>query len=562
MPTISIMHKDLCNLLGVDISIEEIKDKLFSLKYVIEDIINGEIFLEVTADRPDLLSVEGIARELKGLLGKEKGIPKYKVYESDVSVKVLPGIKNIRPYIACAVLKNVSLNDEAVRQIMQLQEKLHVTYCRNRKKVSIGVHDLDKVKHELFYDGVEPEKIKFVPLDEEKEMNGKEILEQTPKGKEYGHLIKDFPRYPLLYDSDKSVLSMPPIINGILTKVTSKTKNLLLDVTGTDEGLVNFVNNIMVTNIAERGGAIGKVKIVYPNKRTTTPDLRPRKIKIKKESIEEMIGIKFSNKDILRILRMMRYDIASSKKNVITVLIPPYRVDILHEVDLVEDIAIAYGYDRLEPIAPFTMTMGKELPITKFLRLIRDLMIGFGFQEVLNFVMSNKNVLFNKMNLQEEEVVEVANPLSSEYSVLRNWLIPVLLNFLSLNKHVAYPQKIFECGDVVIVDYSKPNRTETLKKLAAAICDYRVSYEDIQGPLYSLLSNLGFESWKVKRINHPSFIQGRVAGLFLESSQKEHEVGILGEIHPIVLNNFELENPVVAFELNLNELLRVKNNKI
>ncbi|MEM3507431.1 MAG: phenylalanine--tRNA ligase subunit beta [Candidatus Bathyarchaeia archaeon] len=558
MPTISIMHKDLCDLLGLNVPIEEIKYRLFSLKYVVEDIVDDEIFLEVTADRPDLLSVEGIARELKGLLGKERGIPKYKIYKSDVSVKVLPGIENIRPYIACAVLKNISLNDEAVRQIMQLQEKLHVTYCRNRKKVSIGVHDLDKVKHELFYNGVEPEKIKFIPLDEEKEMNGIEILEKTQKGREYGHLIKDFPRYPLLYDSDKKVLSMPPIINGILTKVTSKTKNLLLDVTGTDESLVNFVNNIMVTNIVERGGIIGKVKIIYPNKHVITPNLRPRKIKINKESIEEIIGIKLSNKDILRILRMMRYDIASSQKNVINVFIPPYRVDILHEVDLVEDVAIGYGYDRLEPITPFTMTIGKELPMTKFLRLIRDLMVGFGFQEVLSFIMCNKNTLFNKMNLQEGEVVEVANPLSSEYSVLRNWLIPVLLNFLSLNRHVVYPQKIFECGDVAIVDHSKPNRTKILKKLAATICNYKVSYEDIQGPLYSLLSNLGFENWEVKRIEHPSFIQGRVAELFLESNQGEHEIGILGEIHPMVLNNFELENPVVAFELNLNELLNIK----
>ncbi|MEM3061572.1 MAG: phenylalanine--tRNA ligase subunit beta, partial [Candidatus Bathyarchaeia archaeon] len=323
MPTISIMHKDLCSLLGSEISIEEMKNKLFSLKYVIEDVIEDEIFIEVTADRPDLLSVEGIARELKGLLRKEKGIPRYKIYRSDVSVEVLPSIRNIRPYIACSVLKNVSLNDEAVRQIMQLQEKLHVTYCRDRKKVSIGVHELDKVKHRLFYAGVKPEKIRFVPLDEEKEMDGKEILEQTPKGREYGHLIKDFSKYPLLYDSDGSVLSMPPIINGVLTRVTSKTKNLLLDVTGTDEGLVNFVNNIMVTNIAERGGAIGKVKIIYPNKRVMAPDLRAKRIRIKKESIERIIGIKLSNESLSRTLRMMRYDVALDQKNTIIVLIPP-----------------------------------------------------------------------------------------------------------------------------------------------------------------------------------------------------------------------------------------------
>lgn len=566
MPIISIMHKDLCDLIGLKISIKEMENKLFSLKYVIENVIDDEIFLEVTADRPDLLSVEGIARELKGLFGKEKGIPKYKIYESDVVVKVLPEIKNIRPYIACAVLKNLSLTDEAIRQIMQLQEKLHITYCRNRKKVSIGVHDLDKVKHKLFYNAIEPESIRFIPLDEEKEMNGKEILEKTSKGKEYGHLIKDFSKYPLLYDSDGNVLSMPPIINGMLTKVTSKTKNLLLDVTGTDERLVNYVTNIMVTNIAERGGSIGRVKIIYPSKSLITPNLKPKKIKIKKESIEKIIGVKLSNKEILKALKAMRYDIASSSKKTITVLVPPYRTDILHEVDLIEDIAIGYGYERLEPMIPFTITIGKELEITKFLRLIRDLMVGLGFQEVLNFIMSNKDVLFKKMNLKEEDIIEVLNPLSKEYSALRNWLIPVLLNFLSLNKHVPYPQRIFECGDAVVIDHSKPNKSKTLKKLAAMICDYKVSYEDIQAALYSLLSNLGIKSWKVERIEHPSFIKGRVASLSLESNQKEYEVGILGEIHPIVLNNFELENPVAAFELDLEELLKFKkvqaNNKV
>jgi len=507
------------------------------------------------ADRPDLLSTEGIARELKGILGLKLGLEKYEVERSDVRITVEPSVKDVRPYISSSVVRGIKLDDEGIRQVMQLQEKLHQTYCRRRRKVSIGIHDLDSIEHDVFYAGIQPEKIGFVPLDEDREMNGREILEFVPKGREYSHIIKDFPRYPLLFDSKENVLSMPPIINGVVTKVTENTKNLLLDVTGTDLDLVEFVNNIMVTNLVERGGRIEDVRIIHKNKTKYVPTLKPQKIGFRPNFVNEMLGLELRNSQIIDSLKRMRYGIRKSGENYIEVLVPPYRADIFHEIDIIEDVALGYDYDRLELEMPLISTMGIEREITGFMRKACNLMIGLGFQEILNYVMTNKRTLFDRMAIQETEVAEVENPLTIEYSILRNSLLPGLISFLSYNKHVSYPQKIFECGDVVIPDSNRPTKTKNEKRLAAAICDFKVSYEDIQGVIHAFLKNMGVKNWNLKRTENSRFIKGRVASTHIDKI--EGLVGIVGEINPSILNNFEVENPVVAFEVNLEDIMNI-----
>ena len=371
-------------------------------------------------------------------------------------VKVDRSIKNIRPYIAGAIVKGLRLTDDSVRQIMQLQEKLHLTYCRNRTKVSVGIHDADRITHELTYAGVEPDKIRFTPLDENREMNGHEILESTAKGREYAWIIKDFPLYPLLYDSGGEVLSMPPIINGVVTQVTPETTNLLLDITGTDNRLVDFVNNIIVSNMAERGGKIEVARITYDEREVQVPDLRPSTKKLDLPFVNETLGLDLKSRDVASLLKKMRYGVKSISANHLTAIIPAYRADILHEIDLVEDLAIAYGYNRLKPTMPVTSTIGSERAITRLTRKIRDLMIGLGFIEVLNYIMTSGLTNSEKMKVSAAKTVEIANPISLDFGVLRSWLLPGLLDFLSSNKHVPYPQKIFECGDVVATDDTFP----------------------------------------------------------------------------------------------------------
>jgi len=558
MPTLQIGYRDLCRLVRREFPLDTLEEKLFLMKCEVESVSGDDLFLEVTSDRPDLLCTEGIARELRGLIGVETGLAKYQVAKGDLRIRVDRSIKNIRSYIAGAVVRGLELTDDSVRQIMQLQEKLHLTYCRNRSKVSIGIHDADNVTHKLAYAGVEPDKIRFTPLDGDREMNGYEILESTPKGKEYGWIIKHFPRYPLLYDSEGKVLSMPPIINGVVTQVTPETSNLILDVTGTDLKLVNFVNNIIVSNLAERGGKIESARIIYGNQEIQSPDLRPSAKQLSLSFINETLGLELEARQVAHLLKKMRYGVESVSKNRLTAIIPAYRSDIMHEVDLVEDLAIAYGYDSLKPTMPMTATIGSETSITKVTRKIRDLMAGLGYIEVLNYIMTSKHQDAEKMRLPAETMAEIANPISSDFSALRSWLLPGLLSFLSSNKHVPYPQKIFECGGAVAIDDRMPTRTFTKRKVAAAICDHKVSYEDVQSSLYSLLKNAGADSWHLQKADHPSFIKGRVA----EITIADERVGLLGEIHPQLIENFDIENPVAAFELDLGLTFKVRDPEV
>jgi len=555
MPTLQVGYKDLCKLVRREIPSELLSEKLFLMKCEVENISGDEISLEVTSDRPDLLCSEGIARELRGLLNVEVGLANYRVEKGDLSIQVDRSIKNVRPYIAGAIIRGLRLTDDSVRQIMQLQEKLHLTYCRNRSKVSIGVHDADKVTHKLTYAGIEPSKIRFTPLGEEREMNGHEILGSTPKGREYGWIIKDFPVYPLLYDSEGKVLSLPPIINGVVTQVIPETSNLLLDVTGTDMRLVSFVNNILVTSLAERGGKVESARVIYGRQEIKTPDLKPYTKQLHLTFVNDALGLDLKAREAAALLKRMRYGVRSASKNKLTVTIPAYRADIMHEVDLVEDLAIGHGYNKLKPVMPPTATVGSEREITNLTRKIRDLMVGLGFVEVLNYIMTSKQMTTESMNVPAERTAEVANPLSLDFSVLRNWLLPGLLSFLGSNKHVPYPQKIFECGDIVLVDETMPTKTITKRKVGAVACDYMVSYEDIQAFLYSLLRNAGVEGWNLQRTEHPSFIKGRAATVRV----RDENVGVVGEIHPQLLENFGIENPAAAFEIDLEAAFMIES---
>lgn len=550
MPTVVMNYMDLSNLLGKEIPIHELEEALFLTKCEVENIQNGEITVEVNPDRPDMLSTEGVARNLKGFLGLETGMPKYQLRESKTKISVQPSVSNIRPYIVGGIVKDLNLSDEVIRQVMQLQEKLHMTHCRNRRKGSIGIYNLESIGLNLVYEALKPEEIEFTPLEENVRMSAEEILEKTPKGRDYANIVRRYERYPLLRDSNGTVLSMPPIINSDDTRVSSETRHVLIDVTGTDKRLIESVLNILVTNLAERGGRLEQVTIEYDYSTNITPDLRSEKSELGIDFTCKMLGLTLSREEIMECLRRMRYDVRQKTGKKLEVLVPPYRSDILHEVDLVEDVAIGYGYNRFVPEILATTNFGKELAKTDLTRLVRDLMIGFGFQEVLNFTMIGKENLFAKMNRPEEKVVEVLNPVSSEYSVIRDTLIPGLLDLLSENLHAQYPQKIFECGDVVKLqnrEYPK-----SIRRLAAAICDNRASYEDSQAVVYSLLRNLGVTGWKVTPYESGGYLEGRAAKLTLHGE----DFAIIGEIHPETLEKFGLDKPVAVFEIALEPIIR------
>jgi phenylalanyl-tRNA synthetase beta chain len=556
MPTIEVSHTDLCKLIGKKLLIEKLKEAIEYAKGEIE-AINGDLLrIEVKdTNRPDLWSAEGIAREIKGRITKELGCPKYKVKKSKVVVEVDKKNAKVRPLTVCAVVRNLKLNESALSQLIQLQEKVCGTFGRNRKEVALGVYDLDKIKPPIRFTTVKPNEIKFVPLDFEEELTPREILEKHPKGKEYGHLLAGLKEYPIFIDSANEVLSMPPIINSNYSgKVTTKTRNVFIECSGFKFNFLIPALNVIAAALADRGGKIESVKIIYPKQIIYTPDLSPKKAEISIDYINKISGLNLSVKEICELLRKARYDIVKLAKGKIEVMYPAYRQDIMHPRDIVEDVIISYGYNRIEPIIPKLPTIGKTDEKEIISNKIAEIMVGLGFQEILSYTLTDKENIFEKMNLAPSEVIEIENPVSSKWSVFRNWLLPSLLEFLSHNQHLEYPQKIFEIGKVFVIDEKTETKTRDVLKIACCISDTKIGYESISSVLDAFLSSVGI-NYKLKATEHPSFIEGRVAEILIN----EKSIGIIGEINPLVLNNFKIEMPVVAFEIDVESIIKYKN---
>ena len=531
---IEISKKDLIELIEKEMSNGEIENLLFNLKCETE-FAGDNISCEINPDRLDMVSVEGIARAMKSYLGLPK--KEYKIEDSKLTVS---GKSEVRPIFLAAIIEGVEMTDEFVKSIMQIQEKLHGSIGRNRKKVAIGVHDLDTINGNIEYKDIDD--ITFIPLQETREMNIKQILNEHPKGKDYAHLLKD--SYPVFTDKE-GVLSFPPIINSERTKVTEKTKNLFIDVTGTDRKAVEHCLNIILTNIAERKG---KIKTVRVN-REKLPKLDPSSIVIAKEDVNDLLGLDLDETQIKEYLEKMLYQV-KVKGGRITVYIPSYRVDILHPVDIVEDVAIAYGYEKFEPCIPELATVGGLTEKEIFTRKIRETMIGFGFNEFLNFVLTSKENNFDKM-IWSGECIELVNPVSSEYNVCRTWLTPSLLKVLSHNLHVEYPQKVFEVGDVIILDEKQETKTRTVRGLAGAISHDNANLTEIKSIVEGVLNEIGIKyEFKSFSFDHKSFISTRCGEIFSDGKL----IGMFGEIHPKVLEKWKLERSVIVFEISLEGL--------
>ena len=551
MPVITLELERFKQLLGRPISLEELTKWIPWIGVDIEEVGRNYVKIEYNPNRMDFSSPVGVARAFKGLLGWETGLKEYMVKKGRIELNVDKTVSRVRPYIVGAVVRNVRLDEDSVRELMEMQEDLHWGIGRDRKKASIGVHNLDAVRPPFTYTTAKPEEVKFVPLDCSEEMNLREVLEKHEKGKTYRHLIDWAPRYPLLIDANGDVLSMPPIINGELTRVTERTRNLFIDVTGTDWNAINNSLNVLVTALADMGGQIESVLVKYPDRKVVLPDLTPQKMKFRIKYANRLLGLRLGENEAIECLRKCRLDAVRAGDGVLEVRIPPYRMDILHEVDLVEEVAIGYGYYRLEPTIPSSKVSGEQHPISRFANAVRQIMIGLGFMEVMNFILTNERVHYLMMRLKPGKAVRLANPVSAEYSICREWLLPSLMKNLSENKHESYPQRLFEVSDVIKVDLRTETKSRRRLHLAAVSAHANANYTEIRSILDALLANLGLNDWIVKEAKHPSFLEGRTAKVYVKGKC----LGVLGEVHPEVLENFELENPVVALELDIEKCL-------
>jgi phenylalanyl-tRNA synthetase beta chain len=551
MPVITLSKDRFSTFIGRSITVEEMAKWLPWLGLDIEDVGPDYVKVEFNPNRIDFSSTAGVARAFSGLREWETGLPKYEVAKGKVVLNVDSSVSEVRPYVLAAIIRNIRLDDDSVRELMEMQEDLHWGVGRDRRKVSIGVHNLDVVQSPFSYVTGAPNAVRFVPLDKVEEMSLQEILERHEKGVAYSHLVDWASRYPLIIDSQKRVLSFPPIINGELTKVDGQTQNLFIEITGTDYNAIARSLNVLVTALSDMEGAIESVRVNYPDHTVVSPDLTPQRMRLRIDYANELLGLKLSESKVVQSLRKSRLDAKRISKGVLEVSIPAYRIDVMHEIDLVEEVAIGYGYFRLKPTRPSTITTGKQHSISEKANRVRQIMIGLGFTEVMNFILTNEAAHYEKMRQKVGgEMVKLANPVSAENSIARVELLPSLMRNLADNRHESYPQRLFEVSDVIRISGKTETRSERRLHVAGVCSHPTANFTEIKSYAEALLANLNVKRWEVKAARNPSFLEGRAAAIHVKGGK----VGVLGEVHPEVITNFELENPVSAFEIDLEEI--------
>ena len=534
---------------------EKMQSKIAMLGTPLEKFDDEKIEIEVFPNRPDLLSFQGFKRAMLSFLGKEKGLKKYKVNKPEKNYDVIidNSVKDVRPYTVCAIVKGLNFNDEKIKELVDIQEKLHLTIGRKRKKTAIGIYPLEKIKLPITFKALEPDKIKFIPLESEKEMSGLQILQKHPTGREYSHLLAGKAKFPVFIDSNNNILSMPPIINSQLTgKITDETKDVFVECSGFDFETLNKCLNIIVTCLAEMGGKIYQMELYYKDKKKT-PDLNPEKIKLSLENTNKLLGLDLNEKILKELIERMGYDY---NKGIVE--IPAWRVDVLHEVDLIEDVAIAYGYENFIPEIPKISTIGGEEQKEVIKRKISEILTGMNFLEVSNYHLTNKKDQFKKMSVAEEEFTEVEES-KTDYNILRKNLSHYLLKIFSENVDSEYPQRIFEIGRVF--------QKEECENLALAITPG--NYTEARQILEYLSRMIDIELKISEPDKSPNyFIDGRTAEIKINSDNKDSSgvgsrgvgggksIGFIGEIHPKILKNWKIKMPVSLFEINLEEIFK------
>ena len=543
MPNIEVDKREFDSLVGEEIKNETMIEEgsmLGAHWHSIEDFVCD---VETYPNRPDLLSVEGLARAYRGFFDIETGKTDYNIHDGDIEVEVDSSVEDVRPFIGCAVVRDLNLSKKKINGLIQLQGKMHETMGRRRDKLAIGLHDLSTVEAPFIYKAVEPEKVSFTPLEYDRDMDLDEILDKHEKGQKYAWILEDEDNYPIIEDSNGRILSFPPIINNQLTEVDKNTEDIFVDVTGKNKETVMKALSILVTALSERGGEIESVTVDGEN----MPDLSSEIMELDLEYFRNVSGLELSDEQVVHRLEMMKHG-ARVKDGSIEVKVPSYRTDIMHQYDLIEEVVIAYRYSNIEPEMPEVDQIAEKSNIQNFVNRVRDVMTSAGVLEANTFYLSSREDLFERMETDENDFAKVANPSSNDQEAVRNQLTPSLFQALHDNRHHSYPQSFFEASEVVELDDSHVGASNRMKLAFIKAGD--VGYTDARQILQVLERDTGLE-FKLSSCEKSFAREGRSADILYEGEK----IGFICEYSSEVTENWNLDLNVTGFELDLEKLL-------
>ena len=546
MPVIELNLNRIKKIISGNVTKKRIVDTLPFLGLDIESQDGDKIRIEYSPNRPDYSTDIGIELGLEGLLGIKKGIQKTNIKkQGKFEIKVDPSVSKIRPFVTGVIARNGTIDDETIKQLMNMQEDLHFGIGRKRKKSSIGLHDLDRISFPLNYT-TSTRGHSFVPLNSESKHTIDQILSETEVGKNYGWILGDSKNVPIIVDSEGTTISFPPIINASVTAVTTKTKNVLVEVTSLDKDAAEDMLSVVVAILQMAGFEI--IQLTISGGKNSTPRLNSRKIQYETRLTEQILGLNISTSAMASSLKKCRLD-AIQKGTKIQCTIPRYRFDVFGPMDIVEEIALGYGIDNLTPKLSPSQKLGEKSLMTKKLDIVSKITVGFGFTEALNSSLTSKKILFDFLNRDSSQMISVIDSKSQEHTILRDTILPGLIENLSKNIHESYPQKLFEVGTV----FSKAKPIHEAINLAGVIAYKESNYSEMKSILQSILKT-GFKidsKTKTPKDNVTTFANGRHSDIFVG----EKSVGTIGEINSDVLDNFKIRTSVVGFEIKLSGLI-------
>ena len=541
MPVVELSYTRLQKLVGKATK-KQISDSLPFLGLDIESEDKDLVRIEYSPNRPDYSTDYGIALGLQGLLGIKTGAIKLNVKKSKrYLISVKSGVSKIRPFVTGIVATGGKIDDKTIKQFMTMQEDLHFGIGRKRKKSSIGIHDLDVISFPLVYTTTNRNH-KFIPLNSSKELSISEILQNTDVGRDYGSILGNSSQVPIILDANQKTVSFPPIINAAATTVTTRTKNLFVEVTGTNKEDAEDMLSVVATILQSAGFTLESTQI--SGAKNSTPKLEEKKISVNSSLVNQTLGLNLSNSKIISSLKKSRLDASIKGKNIICT-IPAYRFDIFGSMDLVEEVALGYGIENLEPTLSPSQTLGQANPVSLQLKSLSQTMTGLGYLEALNSSLSSKRVLYDMTNRDATKIISTLNSKSQEHTILRDLVLPGLLENLSRNIHESYPQKLFETGTVFTINGALSEKIN----LSSISAHQDANFTEIKSVLQSALKTGFGISIETRTSTHPIFEEGRCADVMINGQS----IGTIGEVNSKIIENYKIRVPVVGFEISLSD---------